>query len=69
MRTPVLPMLSAGRARITEATIDNAFGVVRRLTAADIEWLRSNQPEILRAKVARLGAGLIDLVQQIGDAR
>jgi hypothetical protein len=58
-----------GRAQITEATIDNAFGVVRRLTAADIEWLRANNPEISRRKVARLGIGLVELVKQIGDAQ
>jgi len=68
-RTTVLPALHYGRARIVEARIDQALFVVRKLNASDVAWLRQNEPEILRAKVARLGAGLIDLVQQIGDAR
>jgi hypothetical protein len=41
-RAKVLPTLAYGRARIVEAKIDQARGVVGRLNDDDVAWLRAN---------------------------
>ena len=65
-RTTVLPMLHAGRAKITEATIDNALFVVRKLNANDVTWLRENNGQTLAEKAKQLGEELSLLASAVG---
>jgi hypothetical protein len=59
-------MLHAGRAKITEATIDRTLFVVRKLNANDVAWLRENDPETLAEKAKQLGEELSLLASAVG---
>jgi hypothetical protein len=53
-------MLRYGRARIVEAKIDQALGVIRRFNNDDIDWLRDNTVTFatdLEALAAQLQSG------------
>ena len=66
MRVRVLPMLHYGRAKIVEAKIDQALGVIRRLNDEDIDWLRENAVtfatdlETLAAQIQSLASAIAE---------
>ena len=58
-------MLSAGRARIVEAKIDAALGVVQRLDEDDLDWLRANAVTFA-SDLTRFAAEMQSLASAIG---
>jgi hypothetical protein len=59
-------MLHYGRAKIVEAKIDQALGVIRRLNDEDIDWLRENAVtfatdlETLAAQIQSLASAIAE---------
>jgi Holliday junction resolvasome RuvABC endonuclease subunit len=58
MIAPYVQILHVSRAKIVEARIDQTLGVVRKLNASDIGWLRQHEPQTLAEKAKQLGEEL-----------